>query len=147
MGYVSNLAISQVRARHPNANSRGFYKIVRDALWCSQPKDDSHAELGQSSQTTEVKPLGSLSAEERRSLWNGGYKPRFMPDLFELDERTHEIRLFEIEDTHPLTASKLWEIVKWWRITLFAFLGREERNAACIRYAGADYIGRHRTAR
>jgi len=33
------------------------------------------------------------------------------------------------------------------RITLFAFLGREERNAGRIRYAGADYIGRHRLAR
>ena len=30
------------------------------------------------------------------------------------------------------------------RITLFAFLGREERNAARIRYAEADYIVRHR---
>src|SRR5437868_6421930 len=114
MSHITNLAITQIRARHPSAHTRGFYPAVRETLWRSKFTYEDPEELQQSPYLVHVEPKPPLSPEELRELWQDTYKPHFMPDLFEIDEPTHEFRLYEIEDTHPLTDHKLYEVVEWW---------------------------------
>lgn len=54
-----------------------------------------------------------MSEAEIREIWTEK-KPGFLPDLFEFNEQAMELRIYEIEDTHPLTGDKLFEIADFW---------------------------------
>ena len=58
--------------------------------------------------------------EEKRAdsmfdeTWEGEWKPKFIPDLWRIDRSKKAIHLFEIEDTHPLTQTKLMQLHDYW---------------------------------
>lgn len=47
-------------------------------------------------------------------IWQGEWKPTFIPDLWKIERPEKTIHLFEIEDTHPLTQTKLMQLHDYW---------------------------------
>ena len=103
MKAVNQAAICNVLKAYPNAKTNGFTSETRNYL-LSILQDPDEEKV--------------ITAEARRKetidLFEEQFPPRIIPDLFEIDRDKKVIRLFEIEDTHPLTNEKLELLVEWW---------------------------------
>jgi hypothetical protein len=103
MKTVNQAAICNVFKIYPNAKTKGFTAETRNYL-VSELADPDEKEL-------------HLKKEYQKAImedFEGVFPPNIIPDLFEIDRENKTIRLFEIEDTHPLTNEKLMTLVEWW---------------------------------
>lgn len=103
MKAVNKAAVCNVLKAYPKAKTRGFTAATREFL-LSVFKDSFED--------------GEILSEARRreliDLFEEQFPPRIIPDLFEIEAENKVIRLFEIEDTHPLTNEKLEHLIEWW---------------------------------
>ncbi len=105
---IYEMAVMNVKRLHPHAQdarvSSGdlrFRKTLSAAFW-REYKDWTMPE-----QMDEVK-------DSLLEMWSEVWKPRFIPDLWWIDEPNKAIHLYEIEDTHPLTEEKLFLLERYW---------------------------------
>lgn len=87
-------------ARLESGDAR-FRESLRDALW------NQYVEWARPEEMADC-------IEMFEEYWQHDWKPRFIPDLWSIDRDGQTIHLFEIEDTHPLTQSKLCLLHDWW---------------------------------
>ena len=103
MKAVNKAAVCNLLKAYPNAKTKGFTGDTRDFLLTifKDPFED-----------------GDKIPEARKrhliDLFQEQFPPKIIPDLFEIDRESKIIRLFEIEDTHPLTNEKLELLIEWW---------------------------------
>jgi hypothetical protein len=108
MKAVNQAAVCNILKLYPKAKTKGFASAVRNYLFkLFDPKDDPDADWAE-----------GLSDRERRAklmeMYGETFPPAIRPDLYEIDEEKRLIRLFEIEDTNPLSDAKLAIIFNWW---------------------------------
>ena len=103
MKAVNKAAVCNVLKAYPKAKTRGFTAATRDLLLSvfKDPCEDGEI-------------LTASRKEELLDLFQEQFPPKIIPDLFEIDADNNIIRLFEIEDTHPLTNEKLEILIEWW---------------------------------
>lgn len=105
MKIVNQAAICQILKLYPKATTKDYTATVRGYLM--EHFDAPDAEWAE-----------GLSKRERQKevmeMYEDELPPDIRPDLYEIDEADKLIRLFEIEDTHPLSDSKLHKLAFWW---------------------------------
>lgn len=105
MKAINRAAVCQILKAFPKAKTTGFANAVGEYLF--RLLDDPNAEWAE-----------GLSVEQRRKelteMYDDTFPPNVRPDLFEIDETKKLIRLFEIEDTHPLPNEKMQILYEWW---------------------------------
>jgi hypothetical protein len=86
------------------------------------------------------------------TCWRDDWRPSFVPDLWFVDVDSRVVHIFEIEDSSPLTPSKLKRLVDFWwamddeawdvKVVVFDRYGLQPRNIDLQRVAfremGAD---------
>ena len=136
---VYEMAVMNVKRLYPHAQdarvSSGdlrFRKTLSAALW---------------KEYEGWTPLNEIedTKNEFRESWNGMWRPRFIPDLWWIDEPERAIHLYEIEDTHPLTEEKLLLLEQYWwhmdaldwelTLTVFDRYGLNPRPLKLMEYA------------
>jgi hypothetical protein len=103
MKAVNKAAVCNVLKAYPKAKTKGFTGETRDFLLTIVKDPFNDPEV--------------LSSERRKyllDLFEEIFPPKIIPDLFEIDSENNIVRLFEIEDTHPLTNEKLEILFGWW---------------------------------
>ena len=103
MKAVNKAAVCNVLKAYPNAKTRGFTTAAREFLLSAFKDPFEDGEI-----------LTASRKEELIDLFQEQFPPKIIPDLFEIDADNKIIRLFEIEDTHPLTNEKLEILIEWW---------------------------------
>jgi hypothetical protein len=103
MKAVNKAAVCNVLKAFPQAKTRGFTAATRDFLLSDFKDPFEDGEI-----------LPESRKKELIDLFQEQFPPKIIPDLFEIDADNKIIRLFEIEDTHPLTNEKLEILIEWW---------------------------------
>ena len=105
---IYEMAVMNVRKTYPEAQDTRVASgdaRFRDSLRAILLEDQGYlvhdAELGDCREVFE-------------ELWEHTLKPKFIPDLWQIDRESRMIHLLEIEDTHPLSNDKIGLIHKYW---------------------------------
>jgi hypothetical protein len=102
---VNRAAICNMLKLYPRAQVNGVAAALRQYLF--KLLDDPEAEWAE-----------GFSEKKRRSelmeMYSDTFPPNIRPDLWEIDENKKLIRWFEIEDTNPLSDTKLSILLNWW---------------------------------
>lgn len=105
---VYELAVANVRRFDQRAidarsasRQKSFPQTLKRALISDQSRGITEAEREQHERLMEV-------------CWTEDWCPTFRPDLWFVDADERVVNLFEIEDTSPLTGTKLEKLVNFW---------------------------------
>jgi len=102
INFIQATADFNLRGLKPGIKKNNFPEEVKEALGFDKP--------GKSKQKQE-----ESSDDEDFDAWRD-LRPNFRPDYFciETIEEVVTVSIYEVEDTHPLTSSKIRAIVEWW---------------------------------
>lgn len=83
--------------------------------WNNFPEEVKRALGFDHSRKTGKKQTKSPNEDDDYDAW-AEFRPSFRPDYFciETIDEVVTVSIYEVEDTHPLTSSKIRDIVEWW---------------------------------
>ena len=111
MKEILRTAEGRILRRFPHVCKGGFYKAIRKII---RGEVEERFTDGGSKKCSARQKRKKEADEECEELWRDCLVPGFYPDLYEIDHENRMIRIFEIEDTHPLKDAKLRRLVLWW---------------------------------
>ena len=123
---MSDLTAALFRQINPRIQTgAGFHKAML-AIWLETEGDDA----------------------DSRKEWRSDHRPRFLPDAFLISHKAREVRVYEIEDSHPISAKKLADLIDFyfsldaisWQFRVFVTdrYGQSARELSLLGYYAAQ---------